>query len=80
MIKVETRRRMKEDRKDRERISGNKETKQGSMNERKDDKRERKKWVGEISNCDIYTKRSLFLLTERVSVNLLNQHFYFSGG
>lgn len=43
MIKVETRRRMKEDRKDRERISGNKETKQGSMNERKDDKRERKK-------------------------------------
>jgi hypothetical protein len=35
MIKVETRR-MKED---RERISGNKETEQGSMKERKEDKR-----------------------------------------
>lgn len=43
MIKVETRRRMKEELKDREKISGKKATKQGSMNERKEDKRERKK-------------------------------------
>jgi len=44
MIKVETRRRMKEERKDRERISGNKETKQGSMNERRTSGKERSEW------------------------------------
>jgi len=44
MIKVETRRRMKEDRKDRGRISGNKETKQGSMNERRTGGKERYEW------------------------------------